>query len=159
MGGGESAPPPKGASPVPFLLSRGPAVSRPLLGERTKQHAIMASTLNGRLSTVMRCAVGASVSCPVLLYRRLGRRPSWTGKPRVPVLLLGLGTLRGTHLGTVPRRQPPTPSQRWNFRTQLSGRNRDRQRGGGRLRLQRLRPGLPDRSAADSNQRDSPQRG
>jgi hypothetical protein len=31
MGGGESAPPPKGASPVPLLLSRGPAGSRPLL--------------------------------------------------------------------------------------------------------------------------------
>jgi hypothetical protein len=31
MGGGESAPPPKGASSVPLLLSRGPAGSRPLL--------------------------------------------------------------------------------------------------------------------------------
>jgi hypothetical protein len=31
MGGGESAPPPEGASPLPFLLSRGPAGSRTLL--------------------------------------------------------------------------------------------------------------------------------
>ena len=31
MGGGESAPPPKGANPVPLLLCRGPAGSRPLL--------------------------------------------------------------------------------------------------------------------------------
>src|SRR5215217_420468 len=83
----------------------------------------MDSTLNGRFSGVMRFAVGASLSRPVLLHRRLGRRPSWTGKPRWPVLLLGRGALRGTHLRTLPRRQPPTPSQRWNVPTRLSGRH------------------------------------
>src|SRR5215212_7973197 len=34
------------------------------------------------------------------------------------------------YLRAVPRRQPPTPSQRWNVPARLPGRHRDRRRGG-----------------------------
>jgi Transposase DDE domain len=80
-------------------------------------------------------------------------------KRRRSVLLLGRGVLRGMYLRAVQRRQPPTPSQRWNVSARLPGRHQDRRRGAGPLRLQRLRPGLPSRSAADSSQRNPPERG
>jgi hypothetical protein len=47
------------------------------------------------LSGKMCFAVGASVSRPVLLYRRLRRRPSWTGNPECQFFFLAEGRCEG----------------------------------------------------------------
>src|SRR5215210_7078261 len=68
--GSANRAPPLASLSLAWKAVRGPRGG----GERTKQRAKMNPTLKGRLSRVRCCALGASVSRPVLLLWRLGRR-------------------------------------------------------------------------------------